>query len=94
MHIETDASGKIRMTFNNETGAGTIDCYEVFPGIFISCSAFKLEKCESIYAQDSGMFSLIPDCYHCDLKGYMTIDGKIPENEKAIGMFHTIGSVF
>ena len=56
MHLESDENGKMRMTFENSTGTGTIDAYEVFPGIFLSYSAFRLEKCESSYARDSGMF--------------------------------------
>ena len=41
-----DHTGMV-LSFENETGAGQILAYEVFPGILLSCSDFHLERFES-----------------------------------------------
>ena len=79
MPINTDENGRMQIRFENSTGTGTIDAYEVFPGIFLSYSNFKLEKCESNYAQDNGMFGF----EHC-------MEGKI-EWELQNGDFAYLG---
>ena len=79
MEIINNQNGSMRMKFENSTGTGTIDAYEVFPGIFLSYSNFKLEKCESNYAQDNGMFGF----EHC-------LEGKI-EWELKNGDFAFLG---
>ena len=44
------------MRFENETGVGQIQAFEVFPGILLSYSDFELEQCESNYTRSKNMF--------------------------------------
>ena len=37
---------------------------------------------------------LIPDCFHGDFQGSVSVNGKNPQEEKAIGMSQIVGSVF
>ncbi len=46
----------VLLRFENETGTGQIEAYEVFPGILLSYSNFHLEQCESNYTQSQNMF--------------------------------------
>ena len=61
--------GCMRMRFENETGTGQIRAYEVFPGILLSYSDFRLERCESTYARSQNMFG-----FECCLEGKIQWD--------------------
>ncbi len=37
---------------------------------------------------------LIPDCFHGNFAGSVSVNGKNPQEEKAIGMSRIVGSVF
>lgn len=44
--------------FCNETGDGTMTCYEIFPGAMLSFNDFHMEYFDSEYVPDRDMFAI------------------------------------